>query len=74
VGYLRCHYATFAEVAIVNTVQGHIFFIEEDPSTRRAVANFFEEHNVPVCAVVGGHEFGRYVAGDSPSPIVFDRI
>jgi hypothetical protein len=23
VGYLRCHYATFAEVAIVNTVQGH---------------------------------------------------
>jgi DNA-binding response OmpR family regulator len=56
----------------VNTVQGHVFFIEEDPSTRQAVANFFEEHNVPVCAVVGGHEFGRYFAGGSPRPIVFD--
>ena len=53
--YLRRHYATFAEVAIVNTVQGHVLFSQDDPSTRQAAANFFEEHNNPVCSVAGGH-------------------
>ena len=39
----------------MNTVQGHVLFSQDDPSTRQAAANFFEEHNNPVCSVAGGH-------------------
>jgi PleD family two-component response regulator len=51
---------------------GHVLFIEDDPSTRQSVANFFEKHNIPVCAVADGHEFGRYFAGGGPSLVIFD--
>jgi DNA-binding response OmpR family regulator len=56
----------------VNIVQRHVLFSEDDPSTRQAVAKVFKEHNIPVCAVAGGHKFGRYFAGGSPSPIIID--
>ncbi len=40
--------------------------------TRQSVANFFEKHNIPVCAVAGGHECDRYFVGGSPSLVIFD--
>jgi two-component system, OmpR family, response regulator len=57
---------------VVTSNAGPVLFIEDDPSTRQSVANFFEKHNIPVCAVAGGHEFGRYFAGGSPSLVIFD--
>jgi two-component system, OmpR family, response regulator len=54
----------------MKTVQNHVLFIEDDPSTRQSVATFFESHNIPVCAVAGGRECDRYFG--SPSLVIFD--
>ena len=57
---------------VVTSNAGHVLFIEDDPATRQSLASFFEEHNMPVRAVAGRHEFGRQLAGSNPSLIILD--
>jgi DNA-binding response OmpR family regulator len=57
---------------VVTSNAGHVLFIEDDPATRQSLASFFEEHNMPVRAVAGRHEFGRHLAGSNPSLIILD--
>ena len=45
--------------AIMNTVQSTS--IEDDPTARQAVANSFEQHAIPVCAVAVSLTKGEFV-------------
>src|SRR3954453_16291613 len=51
---------------------GHILIVDDDPTIRRRVAGFFEEHNVPAGAVSGRSELSRHFAGANPSLIILD--
>jgi two-component system, OmpR family, response regulator len=59
-------------VFVFTSNTGHVLFIEDDPAMRQLVTGFFEERNMPICAVAGRYELGRHFAGNNPSLIVLN--
>jgi two-component system OmpR family response regulator len=51
---------------------GRILVVDDDPATRRMVASYFEEHDIPASAAAGRQELTRELQADEPSLIILD--
>ena len=50
---------------------GRILVVDDDPATRRMLASYFEEHDMPASAAAGRNELARQLQ-DEPSLIILD--
>jgi two-component system, OmpR family, response regulator len=53
------------------TQVGRILVVDDDPATRRMLASYFEEHDMPASAAAGRNELTRQLA-DEPSLVILD--
>ncbi|WP_424628652.1 winged helix-turn-helix domain-containing protein [Bradyrhizobium sp. SYSU BS000235] len=60
------------DVHVVVSNTGYVLFIENDPVTRLSLIGYFEEHNVPACAITGQRELNRHFANSNLSLIILD--
>jgi DNA-binding response OmpR family regulator len=51
---------------------GHILVVDNDPTMRRTIINYFEKHNVPASAASSQHELRRQFAAADPSLIILE--
>jgi two-component system, OmpR family, response regulator len=51
---------------------GRILVVDDDPATRRMLASYFEEHDIPASAAAGRQELARQLQADEPSLIILD--
>ena len=51
---------------------GHILVADDDPTIRRTIVSYFEEHKVPASAASSQHELFRRFAAADPSLIILD--
>jgi two-component system, OmpR family, response regulator len=51
---------------------GSILVVDDDPATRRMLASYFEEHDMPASAAAGRKELTRHLQADEPSLIILD--
>lgn len=51
---------------------GPILVVDDDPATRRMLASYFEEHDMPASAAAGRKELTRQLQADEPSLIILD--
>lgn len=57
---------------VVTSNTGYVLFIENDPTMRQLLATFFEENNMPACAMARGHELNRHFASSNLNLIILD--
>jgi DNA-binding response OmpR family regulator len=50
---------------------GRILVVDDDPATRRMLASYFEEHDMPASAAAGRSELARQLQ-DEPSLVILD--
>lgn len=53
---------------------GYVLVVDDDPMMQRMVIGYFEEHNVPACAISRRSELSRHFAGDHPSVVILDLL
>jgi two-component system, OmpR family, response regulator len=51
---------------------GPILVVDDDPATRRMLASYFEEHDMPASAAAGGRELARQLQAGEPSLVILD--
>jgi DNA-binding response OmpR family regulator len=51
---------------------GHILVVDDDPATRRMIATYLQQHDIPVCSVSDGRELDRHLSQGDPSLIILD--
>ncbi|HEY0342003.1 MAG TPA: response regulator [Steroidobacteraceae bacterium] len=51
---------------------GPILVVDDDPATRRMLASYFQEHDMPASAAAGRQDLNRQLHADEPSLIILD--
>jgi len=51
---------------------GQILVVDDDPTMRRTIISYFEEHNVPASAASSRRELRRHLAATDPSLIILE--
>ena len=51
---------------------GRILVVDDDPATRRMLASYFEEHDMPASAAAGRQELVRQLQAEEPGLIILD--
>nr|WP_274611521.1 response regulator [Rhodoplanes elegans] len=46
--------------------------VDDDPTLRRMITSYFEEHDIPSVAVGGRSEFGRHFGASEPGLVILD--
>ncbi|MBK5959253.1 DNA-binding response regulator [Rhodoplanes elegans] len=49
-----------------------ILVVDDDPTLRRMITSYFEEHDIPSVAVGGRSEFGRHFGASEPGLVILD--
>jgi DNA-binding response OmpR family regulator len=55
-----------------STKLGRILVVDDDPVTRRMLASYFEEHDMPANAAAGRQELVRQLQAEEPNLIILD--